>query len=121
MTRAQGVGLPSTWRVTSSSLTTCGSLPNAPRRDCGGSMTKKYGWNPEYSIVMLCPSLVRPNNWMTGSWACSGPFRGWRRYEVAMMRTSKIASLHLRHDLNDVAIIGWVVPSLEHVRRARDS
>src|SRR3989449_9123645 len=104
-TRAHGVGLPSTCRVTSSSLTTCESLPNAPRRDCGGSTTKKYGWNPEYSIVMLCPSLVRPKIWMTGSCAGSGAFRGSRRYEAGMMRTSMLAISQLCHELVHVAIL----------------
>src|SRR2546427_11730619 len=98
-TRAHGVGRPSTCRVTSSSLTTCESLPNAPRRDCGGSTTKKYGWNPEYSIVMLCPSLVRPKIWMTGSCAGSGAFRGSRRYEGVGRGTSSVPDAPLRQHL----------------------
>src|SRR2546422_4680988 len=118
--RAQGVGRPSTCRVTSSSLTTCESLPNAPRRDCGGSTTKKYGWNPEYSIVMLRPSRVRPKSWITGNCADSGPFRGSRRYEAVMMRTSKLAISHLRHDLEDVAILDRVVPADHHFRPGVD-
>src|SRR6266566_9013216 len=119
-TRAHGVGLPSNCSVTSSSLTTCESRPNAPRRDCGGSTTKKYGWNPEYSIVMLFPSRVRPNNWITGSCACSGPFRGSRRYEAVMMRTSKLTISHLRHDLDDVAILDRMVPAHDHFRPGVD-
>src|SRR2546425_5500240 len=119
-TRAHGVDLPSNCSVTSSSLTTCGSLPNAPRRDCGGSRTKKYGWNPEYSIVMLFPSRVRPKIWMTGSCACSGPVRGSRRYEAVMMRTSLLAISHLRHDLDDVAILDRVVPAHHHFRPGVD-
>src|SRR3989449_3075456 len=118
--RAQGVGRPSTCRVTSSSLTTCESLPNAPRRDCGGSTTKKYGWNPEYSIVMLRPSRVRPKSWITGNCSDSGPFRGSRRYEAVMMRTSKLAISHLRHDLEDVAILDRVVPADHHFRPGVD-
>src|SRR2546427_2157747 len=118
--RAQGVGRPSTCRVTSSSLTTCESLPNAPRRDCGGSTTKKYGWNPEYSIVMLRPSRVRPKSWITGNCADSGPFRGSRRYEAVMMRTSKLAISHLCHDLEDVAILDRVVPPDHHFRPGVD-
>src|SRR2546427_10950469 len=119
-TRAPGVGRPSTCRVTSSSLTTCESLPNAPRSDCGGSTTKKYGWNPEYSIVMLRPSRVRPKSWITGNCADSGPFRGSRRYEAVMMRTSKLAISHLRHDLEDVAILDRVVPADHHFRPGVD-
>src|SRR5437870_13564539 len=107
--RAQGVGRPSTCRVTSSSLTTCESLPNAPRRDCGGSTTKKYGWNPEHSIVVLRPSRVRPKIWMTGSCAGSGAFRGSRRYEAVMMCTSELAIAHLRPDLQDRDILHRVV------------
>src|SRR2546428_729549 len=104
----------------SSSLTTCESLPNAPRSDCGGSTTKKYGWNPEYSIVMLRPSRVRPKSWITGNCADSGPFRGSRRYEAVMMRTSKLAISHLRHDLEDVAILDRVVPADHHFRPGVD-
>src|SRR5439155_24598755 len=85
-----------------------------------GSTTKKYGWNPEYSIVMLRPSRVRPKSWITGNCADSGPFRGSRRYEAVMMRTSKLAISHLRHDLEDVAILDRVVPADHHFRPGVD-
>src|SRR5438552_9827092 len=63
VTRAQGVGRPSTSKVTSSNETTCLSRANAPRKACGGATTKKYGLKPEYSTAMLFPSRVPPNNW----------------------------------------------------------
>jgi len=88
VTRAQGVGRPSTSKVTSSNETTCLSRANAPRKACGGATTKKYGLKPEYSTAMLFPSRVRPNNWMTGTCGSSGPSTGSRRYDAVMIRTS---------------------------------
>src|SRR3990172_9258477 len=113
---AHGVGFPSTSSVWSSMWSTPASFPSAARRLAGGFAAKKYGFKPSYSIAMLFPSRGRPNSWITGRCADSGPAFGSRRYEAVTIRTSYVPMSHPRHDFHDVPVPQGVVRADDHLR-----